>query len=329
MAFLTPECADLVLAPDAAKHEWDAVRATGLGGSDVIGAIPGGTRYMTPYRLWLIKTGRWGGPPQTAAMTRGKVMEDMVAELWTQNTGMPTVKTGTWRRRDREHELGNPDRFTEDGGLLEIKTTASVEANAAWIDGGRWTPTLSATCQVQWYMNVTGASHAYLTLLPAGADQVFWEIPRDQPTIDALRVAAERMWDLIVSDTPPPVDGSKATREAITGAYRVGEREETVRDERLGGLFAERARLKDELKAPTEKLGDVENEIKSIMGEASVALNADGVKVGTWNTHHKTRFDLDAFRDQYPELYAQFSSERPERTLRTVKVKPAREPKGV
>lgn len=329
MTYLEPGNADLVLSPDAPKHEWDDVRATGLGGSDVIGVLAGGTRYMTPYRLWLIKTGRWGGPPQTAAMTRGKVMEDMVAQLWSDNTGIATVKTGTWRRRDADHELGNPDRFTADGGLLEIKTTASIEANAAWKDSGRWTPTLAALGQVQWYMHITGAPHAHLTLMPAGSDQVFWTIPRDQPTIDAMRVAAARMWDLIVTDTPPPIDGSKATKEALTGAYRVGEREEEVRDARLGKLFAERARLKDELKAPTAALGDVENEIKSIMGEASIAVNADGVKCGTWNTHYTTRFDVNAFRDQFPELYAQFAEERPERTLRTVKVKPVREQEGV
>lgn len=318
--YVIPADADLVLEPGAPEHEWHAVRATGLGGSDVMAAM-GGSRYLSPYGLWLIKTGRWSGPEQNAAMTRGKVLEDVVADMWSAETGLGAVRTGTWRRRDAEHELGNPDRFTSDGGILEVKTTASTDGNRLWRVHGIWTPTLSALAQVQWYMHITGARHAHLVLLPAGAELQRWVIPADPAMIEHMRAAARNMWDLITTDTPPPIDAAESTQDALHSAYQVGEPETAVADDRLPGLFAQLREARDAKKAAATAERDAANAIKAIMGTSQVATAADGVKVGTWNTAEQDAFQLDQFKHDHPELYHQYVARRSVRTLRAVKAR--------
>lgn len=79
--------------------EWHAFRSTGIGSSDtpiILGASP----WTTPYQLWERRIGIKPPPPENPAMTRGKMLEPTVREMYETTTGVRcppvVVRNASW-----------------------------------------------------------------------------------------------------------------------------------------------------------------------------------------------------------------------------------------
>lgn len=267
-----PSGATVALEPGAPEQEWHAVRATGIGGSD-IAAICGLNKYTSPLEIWLAKTGnplpRRDNPELDESAEMGHELEPVVARRFTKKTGLPAYDNpGTLRRPDVPWLLVNLDRYTAENneiGALELKTRSSYALNDWLIE-----PPVSVQVQVQWELAVTGWNFAWTAALIGGQRTIVHRIDRDQALIDDLLSIGEEFWGWVQNRQQPPVDGTPATGEALDRLHAQAEDRIVVADAlEVEGLLKQRATAKEQIAAGELALQDAENRLKAIAGDAT------------------------------------------------------------
>ena len=208
-------CNLILSVKEAEDHErWLAVRSKGIGGSDAA-VILGLNDYKSPYELWLEKTGQ-AEPEDLSGNQRvywGTKNEANIAEWFTETTGKKVRRLGTLQRKEHPFMLANVDRMVigEDAGL-EIKT-AGVSQARKWKDDE--VPD-AYYCQCLHYMAVTGAPYWYIAVLIGGNEASYKRIERNEGDIKTLIDAEKEFWNLVETNTPPPVDGSPSCSHALS-----------------------------------------------------------------------------------------------------------------
>lgn len=279
-----PSGAVLGLQPDASEAEWNAFRATGLGGSD-LPAIVGLSPYTSPTEIWLRKTGqtvpRAANPTLDEAAEMGHELEPVVARRFSKRTGLPVIENpGTLRRPDKPHMIVNLDRVTiedREMGALELKTRSSYALND-WIDE---TP-VDTTVQVMWQLAVTGWSFAYTACLIGGQRTIVHRIQRDDDLIANLEAIADEFWGWVQAGTRPPLDGSHATGQLLDRLHANPIDQIVVADAaEVEKWLAIRASAKEQIAAADIALTEAENHLKAIAGD-STGVHVRGELAYTW-----------------------------------------------
>ena len=277
--------------------EWLAIRQNYVGGSDA-GAVLGVDPYKSPYALWAEKTGRVEPFAGNIATEVGTRLEALVAELFTQETGLKVRrKNATMVNSLYPFACANVDRIvTGQNALLEIKTTTSIPVMRK-VRGGDYPDKWYA--QMTHYMAVTGARKAYLAVLVNCRELHIYTLDRDQAEIDALMAAEARFWELVEKDTPPDPDASCATTDALTEVYpdSNGESVELFGRE---SLLREWESLKAAQKSTEERLRGIENQLKADMGSAE--RGEAGEYTVTWKSQTRSTFQAKAFAADNPGI---------------------------
>jgi putative phage-type endonuclease len=282
-----PPLARLILPwqpPAAGRAAWHAARARGIGASEAL-AVLGLNTWTTPYKLWLEKTGQLPPEPARGRMKWGIRLEPMVADWFTEETGIRVAVTGTWAHNEPLVEeatlpgldrvstgnapvlaLCNPDRFTEDGVGLEIKTVHPFSPDAkTW----RHEVPDYPEAQAQWSMGVTGFPRWWVAAAVDGAAEPnIFQVPRNQSLInDLFAAAAEFIAEHVLPRVAPPPDDSPLTGKALNAAAAItGTTGEIELGAELAALVAERTLIKTvEQKALEGRLAAVENRIKHLL----------------------------------------------------------------
>ena len=293
-----------------ANHdEWLKLRSQYIGGSDAA-AVVGLNNYASPYSLWAEKTGRVPGFAGNLATEVGTYLEEFVAQKFAQETGKKVRKcNASFLNSDYPFAIANIDREVvgEDAGL-EIKTTDSL--NMKKFKNGEYPA--NYYCQCVHYMAVTGKKRWYLAVLIGNREFKLFTIERDEDEIAALMAAERDFWELVKTDTPPAVDGTKATKEALGTIY-------ANNDGSTADLtaFAESLRHRKALKQQIDELqkeaDEVDNGIKLFMGESGNG-ECDGFRV-SWKTQGRSTFDRKRFEKDNPDIdltgYFKHSTTRP------------------
>lgn len=188
--------------------EWHAHRQTMRNASEspaVLGISP----WVTPYQLWLLKTGR-KTQSTTAAMSHGTALEPAARaayELQTGNVMQPLVM------QDGEYSA-SLDGITLQGDLIvEIKCPMRGSASALWRDVEVGVIPAHYSAQVQHQLMVSGAAVAHLWVFD-GQKGLLRSIQRDDAAMLAIRAAWDAFVPFLDSDTPPPVvDADTVHRE--------------------------------------------------------------------------------------------------------------------
>lgn len=317
-------------APDRAA--WLAERRTGIGGSDV-SALLGLNPWRTAVDLWMDKTGRSvdvePDADQTERMHWGNVLEQVVAQEYAIRTGRRVQRINTMLRHPRyPAALANIDRaIVVEGsrarwddavgrvlgaeGVLECKTAHALAANGAdWGEPGTDEVPMNYWTQCQWYLGVTGLSHADLAVLFGGQKFATYRIQADAGMQDDLLRQAQEWWDRHVVGDMPPEPTSEADARALWQSHRAGvekivgpEVAQAVADLRDVKLQAK------QLEAREQELRDV---ICSAFGDAEVITHG-GLKLATWKSNKPgARTDWKAlaqFLNPQPDTLAQFTTE--------------------
>lgn len=205
----------LLLTADAPRPEWLAARLTGVGGTDVA-TLMGSNKYQTPFEAWQDKFVDNPQEESTEAMWWGQNTEALTSTRFEEITGLKTRKAGMYHHRQNRHHLANPDRFTEDGGILEVKDHESLSDAGKTVLKGDITD--HAFDQLQWYMHVTGRSHGWFAAKVGKKTVVLGPFDRDDAYIARMIIKADEFWTSVQSKTPPPMDMGKITAEEL--AYR-------------------------------------------------------------------------------------------------------------
>lgn len=282
------------------RDAWLKLRTMGIGGSDA-GTIVGDNPWKSPYALWLEKTGQL--VPEDISGTDpvywGTTLEDIVAREFTKRTGKRVRRCGTMQSNDVPWMLANVDRLViGEKARLECKTTNAFNIKA-WQDDGLpnayyW--------QCQHYMMVTGLPAWYIAVLIGGQHYDYKCIPRNDDDIHYLAQKEEEFWNMVQTMTPPPIDGSRSTTEAIQDQYPGGQTEPVELPQEAADALA----LIDNAKAERKRLDDVimtnENIIKCLMGDDEIATIGD--RKVTWkNQKGRITVDTKKLKKEFPDVY--------------------------
>lgn len=293
----------------ANHEEWLELRSHYIGGSDAA-AVVGLNAYASPYSLWAEKTGKTPGFAGNLATEVGTFLEEFVAQKFAQETGKKVRKcNASFLNSEYPFAIANIDReiIGEDAGL-EIKTTDSL--NMKKFSGGEYPANYYVQCVH--YMAITGKQRWYLAVLIGNKEFKWFTIERDEAEIAALMTAEAEFWELVKTDTPPAVDGTQATSEAIKTIY--AESDDSVCDlTAFSANLRQYMALKKQIKELESLLDEAANGIKAFMGESGCG-ECDGFKV-SWKSQTRSTFDRKRFERENPDIdlsgYFKESAARP------------------
>ena len=280
----------------ANHEEWLELRSHYIGGSDAA-AVVGLNSYSAPYSLWAEKTGKVPGFAGNLATEVGAFLEEFVAQKFANETGKKVRKCNqSFFNSDYPFAIANIDReiIGEDAGL-EIKTTDSL--NLKKFSGGEYPANYYVQCVH--YMAITGKKRWYLAVLIGNREFKWFTIERDEAEIAALMTAEAEFWELVKKDTPPAVDGTQATTEAIKTIY--AESNDSVCDlTAFSANLRQYIALKKQIKELETIAEEAANKIKEFMGESGCG-ECEGFKV-SWKSQTRSTFDRKRFESENPDI---------------------------
>lgn len=294
--------------PIRERAAWLELRRTGIGSSDVpvLLGLSKGTYARSELDLYMDKRGETPDDESGEAALWGTIFEDPVAREWarrqTEALGVPVTvqRVGTIAHVDHRHMLCDLDRRVigcpdHDRCALEVKTRSAFKADE-WRDG---VPE-DTEAQVMHQLAVTGFDAIHVAAVIGGQRLVSYVVEPDADFIADLVAIEHEFWTgNVLAGVPPMISSlellvdhlkhftpTKGTVVEVTGADALEAR----------ALAAEY----DTLKASGERLDEVENRLKALIGEDGsdlTAVDEDGTEhpLFTWRSQAKPK-QLDKTR---------------------------------
>lgn len=283
-----------------AREEFLSARTTGIGGSDAA-AILGLSKWKTPLAVWQEKRGEVAPQDDNEAMLWGRVLEPVIRQQYAERTGRTVRIPDTLiRHGSRDWMIANLDGMTDDGRVVEIKTSRVA---AGWGEPGTDEVPQEYLLQVQHYMAVTGFAVADIAVLIGGSDFRLYEIPADRELQELLIHEEGVFWQLVQGATPPEPMSFADCQARFGRQSREGTVEASPEVLRAIRRLREIKTAMDELKGFAEEEKAV---VMKALGECDTLASA-GTTLATWKAAAGAkRFDANAFKAAHPEMYGQF-----------------------
>lgn len=291
-------------------EEWLERRKMTIGGSDAA-AVVGLNPYSSQYSLFAEKTGKIPGFAGNLATEVGAYLEEFVAKKFEQETGKKVRRENAFIYNDEyPWAHANVDRvICNENALLEIKTTDSL--NMKKFKNGEYPA--NYYCQAVHYLSVTGKERCYLAVLIGNKEFKWFTVERDEAEIAALMTAEAYFWECVKADTPPEVDGTAATSEALKTIYADSNDDSVCDLTAYSASLQQYMALKKQIKELEDLMEEAANKIKAFMGE-SCGGEYDRFKV-SWKTQTRSTFDRKLFEKENPDIdlsgYFKESTARP------------------
>jgi putative phage-type endonuclease len=262
----------------------------GIGGSDAA-KILGVSKFGGPIDVYR-KIVEGHDYPENIAMTRGKLLEPVIRELYRMETG--AALEGPKRIRKDWARASLDDVAIREGQRIVVEyKSANIRQAHEWGDADDDIPT-DYRIQVAWYLHWSGLARADLAVFLGGADLHIYPVSRDLELESMVLEGCERFYrDHIVAKKPPEVDGSWSCSEWLKERYPVDKgpviQADEVAEEWARKLFAARAAKeraeKDEYEA--------RNKLISRIGDAA-GIEGDGWRISYTQTKGKPTLDVKA-----------------------------------
>lgn len=286
------------------REAWLAERRTGIGGSDVA-PILGLSPWQSPVDVFLDKRGEIADQPENDAMKWGILLEPVVRQEYSNQTGRAVMMPGAMLRHPKHSfMLANLDGYTEGNRIFEAKTARSGEG---WGEPGSDEVPQHYLFQVQHYMAVTGYPVADLAVLIGGSDFRIYTIDADAELHEMLIEAEAAFWRRVVDNEPPEIVtyddaiamwGRRSIEKKVVATAEV---EQSVN--RLREIKSAIDLLKQQEEA--EKLV-----VMTALEEADTLVDLKGDPLVTWKAGKPVeRVDTKALRAAYPDICSQFTTE--------------------
>lgn len=285
------------------REEWLALRKQGIGGSDAA-AVCGFSRWNSPLGLWLEKTSSDTQSVYNEAMFWGTTLEPVIRDVFATKIGkVVEVMPYIFQSEDYPFMIADIDGIIrEDDGsvsLVEIKTVSAFKA-------GEWADGLPAEyyIQIQHYLAVCELPRAYVVYLIGGNELHYELVERDEETISTIIMLESAFWDKVVRRQKPDVDENSA--EALDQLYPASNKTSIIlpdeADKLLDDYMAIKA-IEDDVKKQKNLL---ENQLKSMLGEAECAKSRNGFSV-SWKEAVSTRLDTATLKKEQPDIAAKYT----------------------
>lgn len=297
------------------RDAWLKMRMAGIGGSDA-SIIAGMNRWKSPFQLWQEKTGQVEPEEldDNEYIYWGRVLEQAVADRFTELTGKQVHKQGMLRNKEYPWMLANVDRMVvgEDAGL-ECKTTNSF-AGKQW-DGDNLPDAYYLQCQH--YMMATGLKRWYIACLIGGNHFVWKTVERNEEDIQALFKLEKEFWEINVQQgVMPDVDGTKSCMQALQERFSGGNVKKIELPSEAEQILKDLDMYKESEKQCREKTIELKNRLALMLGNHEAGYCGD--RLITWKLQKgKTTVDSKKLREEMPDIFAKYSKVgKPQRVLR-------------
>ena len=295
-----------VIVPDIDKlsyAEWLQVRRSGIGGSDSAAAL-GLSPWKSALELWQEKTTGQSQPHQeNEAMIWGRIMEPIIIKEFVRRTGLTVnpmrsmlqATNWPWMLADLDGLIEDPQRGT---GIFEVKTASAYKQ-------GEWSEDHCPDVyllQLAHYLAVTGLSYAVICVL-IGGNKLHWiTVDRDNELINSLVSLEHTFWQYVLTQSPPPVDGSTACAEMLSRRYPYSSNAAPlILPTEADGWIEDYLKAKAEEDAATERKRLAENQIKEVMKDHERGSSPGGKQV-TWKTITVNKLDTARIKKEQPHL---------------------------
>ncbi|MDQ0158841.1 YqaJ viral recombinase family nuclease [Alkalibacillus salilacus] len=297
----------LTSTKDMSREDWLHWRQKGIGGSD-IAAIAGLNKWKSPAQVYMEKIDEV--PEMTnneEAMYWGDVMEDVVLKEFANRSGIKTRKRNAIIQHPQyPYMLANVDSLVVGKHEGVEAKTASEYVKDQWEGDEIPTPYL---LQCQWYMAVLNYDAWWIAVLIGGNKFVYKKIERDEELIEQLIEIAKDFWNNhVLADNPPEIDGTDASTNLLKAMYPESTNDEKVDlENELNSYFDALQVIKSEMDDLTQRKKEYENKIKEHLGEHEEG--SSNRFVAKWKTVNSTNFDKKKLKQDYPDLYEQYTKE--------------------
>jgi len=279
-----------IILIEQGSPEWIEFRKSHIGASE-IGAIMGNNPYMSPYQVWLKKTGRITEEPVTESMKRGQEAEYEIRRRYIERSGkfvLPMVGTYyKWEIASSSFDglSENHSHVFEAKSLGKNSYVNALENHIPqyYVDQCQWQMMVAGAKTCDWVAECIGHPDLSYTLLPNSEYQ------------KKMLVEAKKFWDFVLNDTPPPL------RE---DDYELVEDDDILFD--LMQLYAQR---KEEKRLAEELENSVKVEIEELLRGRNIQCRFGKIKSNVTNR----RIDWQEVRRVYGimeedlELYTKVS----------------------
>lgn len=297
------------------REDWLAVRKQGIGSSDAAAAV-GLNPYKSQLELWLEKTGRDSSLPKADPQDEespaywGNILEPIVATHYTRRSGHRIRRINAVLQHPDPNltwMLANIDREVigaSDVQILECKT-AGINGARLWKEG---VPEY-VQLQVMHQLAVTGKQAADVAVLLGGQHLEIHRIERDDSLIARLIDLERLFWDYVVSDTPPPADGSTSADQALRCLYpkNNGQNLDFSQDTRLCRIFTELQNVRESIALQEKQEDQLKQTLQQAIGDASRATFATGCI--TWKkAKDSVALDLPRLLKEKPYLQVRYAT---------------------
>jgi len=295
------------------REDWLAVRKQGIGSSDAAAAV-GLNPYKSQLELWLEKTGRDTSLPkldphdEESPAYWGNILEPIVAAHYSRRSGHRVRRiNAVLQHPDPQLSwmLANIDR--EVIGVPELQI---LECKTAGINGARlWKEGVPEYVQLQvmHQLAVTGKLAADVAVLLGGQHLEIHRIERDESLIARLIDLERLFWDYVVSDTPPPADGTTSAEVALRCLYPEdnGQSLDFSQDTRLCTTFTELQSVRESIALQEKQEAQLKQTLQQAMGDASRATFATGSI--TWKkAKDSVALDIPRLLKEKPHLQVRY-----------------------
>lgn len=281
------------------EAEWLALRTRGIGGSDVA-AICGLSPWKSAVQVYLEKVGVAIDQEENSAMRWGKLLEPVIAEQFSRETGMPIRRMpAILQHPENDWALANLDFLIApeagDEGILEVKNTSAYLAKA-WEDD---VAPQHYVLQLQWYMYVTGLKWGYFAPLIGGNRLLIDKrMDLDMELVEPMLKICSDFWQMVVLKTPPAPDGSPAASDLMKLLYpHVEPGKIAALPEELAEDIRRLPMLQEELKVFQEEketeIEAIKNKVKAVMQDAELAT-LDGLPAFSWKEVERKGYTVQA-----------------------------------
>lgn len=304
----------LVTTKAMPRDEWLAVRKGGIGSSDAAAAV-GLNPYKSQLELWMEKTGRDSALPkidphdEESPAYWGNILEPIVASHYSKRSGNRVRRiNAVLQHPDPELPwmLANIDREiigAEDVQILECKT-AGINGARLWKEG---VPEY-VQLQVMHQLAVTGKQAADVAVLLGGQHLEIHRIERDEDMIARLIALERKFWDYVVTDTPPPVDGSDSADQALRCLYPAdsGQTVDFSVNPALAIAYVELKSVRHSIAQQEKRESQLKQTLQQAMGEATRAQFSSGY-ISWKKAKDSTALDVATMLKEKPYLQVRYT----------------------
>lgn len=312
--------ADQVLPYDAKEADWHSARGRGIGASEISKAM-GESPYGGPATLYDEKTA--GSEFTGNRITEiGQHLEQPVRQRFEEMTALKTQRRGLLASKQRPHLRVNVDAFTEDGGVLEVKTFGPHTDNAnEWSNGSM---PRAAWLQLQQGMAVSGRKHGYGVGMNRETGETYVvSAARDEKTIAKIEATADSIWGSIQNgNRPEPTEAdfkhiNAQNLKAPAGSTKHLDAEQSVKSRKL---LADRKAADAEAKEHKKTKAEAEERLISTMGTTTDFLNDSGGNTLVRRTARR-QVSKSSLEKTHPDLAKKYAVTKAGRGLATDRLK--------